>query len=108
MKEHLLCYQPLSSVSEHKLNTGHQSSMRNLKILDLEENWHRRKTKEAINIHRGKLSLNRDIGQELPPVMLQLVSHDVSHVTDHEIQSTEEGCERQPNYMEKTKKFLKR
>ena len=30
---------------------------------------------------RGKQSLNRDIGQELPPVMLQLVSHDVSHVT---------------------------
>ena len=55
--------------------------MRDVKILDLEENWHRRKIKEAINIHRGKLALNRDIGQELPPVMLQFVSYDVSHVT---------------------------
>ena len=39
------------------------------------------KAMEVINIHRGKPSLNRDIRQELPPVMLQLVSHDVSHVT---------------------------
>ena len=37
--------------------------------------------KVAINIHRGKSSLNRDFEQELPLVMLQLVSHDVSHVT---------------------------
>ena len=74
IKEHLSCRQPLSAISEHKLNTGHQCSMNDVNILDHEENWHRRKIKEAINIHRKKPTLNRDVGQELPPVLLQLVS----------------------------------
>ena len=29
IKEHLSCHQPLSAISEHKLNTGHQCSMKN-------------------------------------------------------------------------------
>ena len=79
--EHLSCRQLLSAISEHKLNTGHQCSVKAVNILDHEENWHRRKIKEAINIHRKKPTLNRDVGQELPPVLLQLVSHDIGHVT---------------------------
>ena len=66
---------------EHKLNTGHQCSMKDIKILDHEENWHRRKIKEAINIHRERPTLNLDVGQEIPQVLLQLVSHDIGHVT---------------------------
>ena len=81
IKEHLSCHQPLSAISEHKLNTGHQCSMKDIKILHHEENWHRRKIKEVINIHREKPMLNREVGQELPPVLLQLVSHDIGHVT---------------------------
>lgn len=57
-------------ISEHKLNTSHQYSMKDVKIPKYEENWYRRKIREAINIHRGKPSLNRDVGQELSPVML--------------------------------------
>ena len=78
IKEHLSCRQPLSAISEHKLNTGHQCSMKDVKILD-HENW--RKIKEAINIHREKPTLHRDVGQELPPILLRLVSHDIGHVT---------------------------
>ena len=81
IKEHLSCCQPLSAISEHKLNTGHQCAMKDVKILDHEENWHKRKIKEVINIHRGKAMLTRDVGQELSPVLLQLVSHDIGHVT---------------------------
>ena len=51
------------------------------KNVDSEKNWQRREIKQAIDTHRGKPSLKRDIGQEHPPVMLQLVSHDVGHVT---------------------------
>ena len=41
-----------SLVSEHKLNTGHLCSIKDVNILDLEENWHRINMKEAIIIHR--------------------------------------------------------
>ena len=53
VKEHLSCRKYLSSVGDQRLNTGHQCSMRDVQILDLEETWYRRRTKEAINIHRG-------------------------------------------------------
>ena len=81
IKENLSCRQPLSAISEHKLNTGHQCSMKDVKILDHEENWHRRQIKEAINIHREKPTHNRYFGQELPSVLLHLVSHYIGHVT---------------------------
>ena len=68
-------------IIEHKMNSGHWCLTRDVQILDLEENWHRRKIKEAINIHREESSLNRDIGQKLPLVMLQLMSHDIGHMT---------------------------
>ena len=54
--------------------------MRDVKILELEEDWLRRKSKRPPT-YMGKPALNRDIGQQLPPFMIQLVSRDASHVT---------------------------
>ena len=73
-------------------------------ILDLEENLYRRTIKEAIIISRGKSPVNRDVGQKLLPVVLQLVSHDIGHVT-RLIQSTGEHSKMLPKCCaEKTKR----
>ena len=43
----------------------------------------KRKVKDAIAIHKSQQALNRDRGQKIPPILLQLVSHDRSgHVME--------------------------
>ena len=70
------CHQPLSAISKYKWNPGHQCSTGGkIQSLDLEDNWHRWRVKEAISIFKGKLLQNRDIGRELPPVSSTISSH---------------------------------
>ena len=45
------CGRRLSAISEHNLNTSYQSSMKDVPILQFEENCHRRAFKQVINIH---------------------------------------------------------
>ena len=58
-------------IGNMRTQVEHRSSVFNIQLLYLEDNWHRSKIKEAINIRRR----SRYTGQELVAVMLQLVSH---------------------------------
>ena len=52
---------------EHCLVTGHSESMNNIKVLNRDQEWHRRKVKEAIYIKQQGSTMNRDQGYKLPP-----------------------------------------
>ena len=75
-KEHTSRKGTNSAVKEHLEASKHTCSLEEVKILEKEDDWYRRKVKEAIMIKRHQPTLNRDKGLELPPVYTLLLSHD--------------------------------
>ena len=57
----------------HYLATGHSVSKNNIRVLCREQQWHRRKVKEAIYIKPQGLTMNRDHGYQLPPIYTQIL-----------------------------------
>ena len=47
--------------------------MDNLKVLDREQDWMKRKVKKAIHIKQTEPSMNRDQGYQLPPIYGQII-----------------------------------
>ena len=75
-KEHTIRKGTVSAVKEHLEGSRHSCSLEDVRILDREEDWYRRKIKEAIMIERHHPTLNRDKGLELPAAYSSLLSHD--------------------------------
>ena len=85
-KEHCKLDKP-TGVGDHCSATGHSVSMDNLRVLDREQDWLKRKVKEAIHIKQRAPSMSRDQGYQLPPIYGQIItrSHHQSRIThpDH-------------------------
>ncbi len=84
-KEHTDGKHPSSAVSEHLTSTGpgHSMEIKDAKVLVKENNTQARKLREAMQIYKRLPDLNRDTGADIPPIMLNLLSHDLrGHVTN--------------------------
>ena len=62
-----------SAIFEHIQNTGHSVSFEDVRILAREAKYAPRKIKEALEIHKHKPPLNRDVGWVVPPILLDLL-----------------------------------
>ena len=71
-KEHTKLDRP-TAVGDHCLATGHSVSIKNTKILAREQDWLKRKVKEAIHIREKAPNMNRDQGYQLPSIYGQIV-----------------------------------
>ena len=71
-KEHCKLDKP-TGVGDHCNATGHSVSMDNLRVLAREQDWLKRKVKEAIHIKQRAPSMNRDQGYQLPPIYGQII-----------------------------------
>lgn len=71
-KEHTKLDKP-TGVGDHCNATGHSVSLENTKILEREQDWMRRKVKEAIHIKQQKPTMNRDQGYQLPAIYNRII-----------------------------------
>ena len=54
-----------SAVSEHAYETGHYLIWNEVKFVDQDSHWYRRRVKEAIHIRLHHNNINRDSGIEI-------------------------------------------
>ena len=59
-KEHTSRKGTNSAIKEHLEAQGHTCTLDEVKVLEKEDDWFKRKVKEAILIHRHQPTLNRD------------------------------------------------
>ena len=62
-----------TEVGDHCNATGHSVSMDNLRVLDREQYWMKRKVTEASHIKQRAPPMNRDQGYQLPPIYGQII-----------------------------------
>ena len=82
-KEHTSRKGTNSAIKEHLEAKNHSCSLEDVRILEKEDDWYKRKVKEAILIQRHQPTLNRDKGLELPPIYAPLLSHDPNGSCDN-------------------------
>ena len=83
LKEHQTASDTPTAVRAHTERTGHQIQAKDISVLAREDQWHRRRIREAVLIRKHQPGLNRDDGYKLPHVydrLLGLTSHDQGHV----------------------------
>ena len=88
-KEHTTRKSTNSTVKEHLEVEGHSCNIEDVIILEKEDNWYRRRVKEAIHIRRLQPTLNRDSGFELAAAYSTLFSRDSQESREPQSQSTE-------------------
>jgi hypothetical protein len=80
LKEHERTLGSRTAVGEHCAATGHKIKTIEVKIVEQESGWFKRKVKEAIKIRIHRPTMNRDEGYELPAIYSGVLSRDPSWV----------------------------
>ena len=69
-------------MGEHVHQTKHEINIDNVQLISREDQFWKRKIKEAIEIKTRKPTLNRDLGYELEPIYDDLLTLDLSRSGD--------------------------
>ena len=62
-----------SAVAEHTNNTGHYPLWNEVKFIDRDPHWYKRRVKEAIHIRLPPNNINRDSGIEIPEAWMPTI-----------------------------------
>ncbi|KAL9975158.1 hypothetical protein ACROYT_G012284 [Oculina patagonica] len=64
-----------SAVAEHTNNTGHYPLWNEVKFIDRDPHWYKRRVKEAIHIRLHPNNINRDNGIEIPEAWMPTIKN---------------------------------